>query len=64
MYSILDIDLDYFNLMPDATHRLHKLLFVGKLSDFDKREALQSYVCSLAEDISETRHHASRHSPC
>jgi len=26
MYSILDIDLDYFNLMPDATHRLHKLL--------------------------------------
>ncbi|MEK6537334.1 MAG: hypothetical protein AABZ63_07600 [Actinomycetota bacterium] len=26
MYSILDIDLDYFNLMPDAVHRLEQLL--------------------------------------
>jgi len=26
MYSILDIDLDYFNLMPDAAHRLGQLL--------------------------------------
>jgi hypothetical protein len=26
IYSILDIDLDYFNLMPDATHRLHEML--------------------------------------
>ena len=26
MYSILDIDLDYFNLMSDAADRLHELL--------------------------------------
>ena len=26
MYSILDIDLDYFNQMPDAAHRLEQLL--------------------------------------
>ena len=26
MYSILDIDLDYFNLMPDASQRLHEML--------------------------------------
>jgi len=26
MYSILDVDLDYFNLMSDATDRLHRLL--------------------------------------
>jgi hypothetical protein len=26
MYSILDIDLDYFNLMPDAAQRLHEML--------------------------------------
>ena len=26
MYSILDIDLDYFNLIPDATHHLEQLL--------------------------------------
>jgi len=26
MYSILDIDLDYFNEMPDAAHRLEQLL--------------------------------------
>ena len=29
MYSILDIDLDYFNLLPDAAHRLYKLLNWG-----------------------------------
>ena len=26
IYSILDIDLDYFNQMPDAAHRLEQLL--------------------------------------
>ena len=26
MYSILDIDLDYFNLMPDAALRFRRLL--------------------------------------
>ena len=26
MYSILDIDLDYFNQVPDAAHRLEQLL--------------------------------------
>jgi hypothetical protein len=26
IYSILDIDLDYFNLMPGAPHRLDQLL--------------------------------------